>query len=93
MPIKPVETRRMIIEPRIWIKGTSLMAMRVNMAIEEVNGKKERNCMVGLLMSVEFMADEVITKPTAKIIWTSRRAEDISSTLETVEPIAPKRTE
>ena len=80
-------------ESRISRPGTSLIAMRVNMAIGEVSGKRESPFMSSELTSPLVMALVETTKPATKMIWMSITTDERSSILETVEAMAPKRKE
>lgn len=79
----------MMIEIKISINGTVLMAILVNMAIGEVNGINE-HIFINKLSTVPLVIDNITTKnPATKSNVRGITEVLISSNLEAVEPIAP----
>ena len=79
------------IDAKISGSGTELIAMRVNIAIGEVNGTNEHIRMAVLSTAPDDMENITTIKPTTNSMEIGITAVLMSSILETVDPMAPYR--
>ena len=91
MPIPKAEIIKMAMEIIISYIGTVLMAIRVNIAIGEVNGTKEQIFIAILSMLPLDMENTTTIKAAMNKNVKGMTEVLMSSTLDAVEPMAPNK--
>ena len=89
--MKYVDTIRITTEIAISHHGTVLIAMRVNIAMDDVNGMNEHTFIRIVSILPEDMENTTTKKDMRKRKVTGCTEVLISSSLDTVDPIAPNR--